>query len=325
INVYERLYYQYNPQRLPTCPLTVHALLHIASSIRACGPVWCYWAFPMERYCGMIQLAIRSRRFPYASLGRHVLEDARLTQIKVLYDVADDLSLKPPRLGPVRGSYEHHQYLTCRLLPPRSPDRPAINTLNLLIGALVTRFTVHGGNHVTPKVVKQYLEAADIQEWGKVQRIDSDVGETMRASAVGKIPDDNRDTFYVLYEMYVDVHATRRNLDPVYKLETFYGQLQHIYLIHFNSACSQLNLLEPSTTIIMAQIKSCRVDNNNEIEGLDVHFYSSMGNTDVVDITSIQCLVGRVPVGHNRWAIVDKSGPLARALSQLDDDELGDN
>jgi hypothetical protein len=51
----------------------------------------------MERYCGSLQPAIRSRRFPYASIDRYVIEDAQLTQIKVVYDCAEELSLRPPR------------------------------------------------------------------------------------------------------------------------------------------------------------------------------------------------------------------------------------
>lgn len=43
-----RIYYQLSEDRVSACPLTVHALLHIADSIEAMGPVWCYWAFPME-------------------------------------------------------------------------------------------------------------------------------------------------------------------------------------------------------------------------------------------------------------------------------------
>jgi hypothetical protein len=51
----------------------------------------------MERFCGTLQPAIRSRRFPYASLDRYVVEDAQLTQIKVVYNVAEELALRPPR------------------------------------------------------------------------------------------------------------------------------------------------------------------------------------------------------------------------------------
>lgn len=40
------IYYQHDPNRLSACPVTVHALLHIADSIEEMGPIWTYWAFP---------------------------------------------------------------------------------------------------------------------------------------------------------------------------------------------------------------------------------------------------------------------------------------
>jgi len=101
---YCSIYYQHDPDRISACPITIHALLHIADGIKANGPVWCYWAFPTERYCGSLQPAIRSRRFPYASLDRHALEDAQLTQIKIVYNIAQELSLQPPHEA-VAGSY----------------------------------------------------------------------------------------------------------------------------------------------------------------------------------------------------------------------------
>ncbi|KAG6847183.1 hypothetical protein H0H93_009630 [Arthromyces matolae] len=101
---YKSIYYQHDPTRVSTCPVTIHALLHIADSIKFAGPVWCYWAFPMERYCGQLQPAIKSRRFPYASLDRRVTETAQLSQIKVIYDVSAALSLSPPR-GQIPGSF----------------------------------------------------------------------------------------------------------------------------------------------------------------------------------------------------------------------------
>jgi hypothetical protein len=85
--------------------VTIHALLHIADSIVVTGPIWCYWAFPMERYCGALQPAIRSRRFPYASLDRYATEIAQLTQIKAIYNISEELALRPPRTD-VRGAYK---------------------------------------------------------------------------------------------------------------------------------------------------------------------------------------------------------------------------
>lgn len=89
---YDRLYYQLSPTRLSACPLTVHALLHIADGIAACGPVWAYWAFPMERYCARLQHAVfNSRRHPYATLDKFVIEDAMLTQLKMRYNLFSEL------------------------------------------------------------------------------------------------------------------------------------------------------------------------------------------------------------------------------------------
>lgn len=102
--IVHRIYYQFDPERVALCPLTIHALLHVAPGIKATGPVWCYWAFPMERYCGKLGPTIRSRRFPFAALARQVLEEARLTQIKVIYDVSQELSLQTPRNSPMQGS-----------------------------------------------------------------------------------------------------------------------------------------------------------------------------------------------------------------------------
>ncbi|KAI4294218.1 hypothetical protein K525DRAFT_213175 [Schizophyllum commune Loenen D] len=99
------IYYQHDPRRLSACPLTIHALLHIADSIENMGPAWCYWAFPMERYCGALQPAIKSRRFPYASLDRFVVERAQLEQINAIYGTADEMALRPPRDKIPRGAY----------------------------------------------------------------------------------------------------------------------------------------------------------------------------------------------------------------------------
>jgi hypothetical protein len=98
------MYYQYSPDRLSTCPITIHALLHIADSIEASGPMWAYWAFPMERYCGSLVPAIRSRQFPFPSIDQYVTEVAQLTQIKMYHRLQDVLSLRPPKLD-VKGLF----------------------------------------------------------------------------------------------------------------------------------------------------------------------------------------------------------------------------
>ena len=95
-NLFLRLYYQYSPARLSTCTLTIHALLHIADGIEACGPVWAYWAFPMERYCSTLQRAVfNSRRHPYDTLDKYIAEDAMLSQLKIRYNLKSKLDWRP--------------------------------------------------------------------------------------------------------------------------------------------------------------------------------------------------------------------------------------
>jgi hypothetical protein len=97
IDIYPRIYYQHNPARLSACPVTIHALLHIADGIKGTGPIWASWAFPTERYCGSLTPAIKSRRFPYSSLDRYVTEVAQLTQIQMFHQLDNVFDLRPPK------------------------------------------------------------------------------------------------------------------------------------------------------------------------------------------------------------------------------------
>ena len=56
-------------ERLRLCRPTMVALLDMAPNLRACGPAWSYWKFPVERLKGNLTRLIRSRLFPYASLS----------------------------------------------------------------------------------------------------------------------------------------------------------------------------------------------------------------------------------------------------------------
>src|ERR1700678_2029677 len=89
------MYYKNDPTQLSTCPLTIHALLHIAWGIRVAGPVWTYWAYPMERHCNTLLQSIKSIRHPYASISSFVTATAQLDQIRLLYDLHETLCLDP--------------------------------------------------------------------------------------------------------------------------------------------------------------------------------------------------------------------------------------
>lgn len=48
----------------------------------------------MERFCGSLLPAIKSRRHPWASIDRRILELAQLFQIKAIYSLSTALDLR---------------------------------------------------------------------------------------------------------------------------------------------------------------------------------------------------------------------------------------
>jgi hypothetical protein len=119
-----RLYYQYTPSRLSACPLTIHALLHVVDGIEAAGPVWTYWAFPTERFCGRLLPEIRSRRHPFSNIDNFVVASAKLSQIKTMYNLDEELSLRPRKAEVLRSSFSHPSctsLLSCSTQTPFLP------------------------------------------------------------------------------------------------------------------------------------------------------------------------------------------------------------
>ncbi|KAJ7213827.1 hypothetical protein GGX14DRAFT_360313 [Mycena pura] len=100
VNKYEQqaaqylpFYYQYQPDRLKACPLTIHALLHIPDDILNAGPMWTYWNYVTERYVGFLVRSSKSRRNPYASFARRLREIAQNTAIKIRFHLREELDL----------------------------------------------------------------------------------------------------------------------------------------------------------------------------------------------------------------------------------------
>ena len=107
----------------------------------------------------------------------------------------------------------------------------------------------------------------------------------------------------------MDKYANQRRKKPTYELKTFYGQILYIVLIRM-PATEDLHI-DGLENVILASIRNCPIERVNA--ELDLHYYrNEKGYTEVVDITAIQCLVGRV-FDRGWWTIIDRSGKLARA------------
>jgi hypothetical protein len=77
--------------------------------------------------------------------------------------------------------------------------------------------------------------------------------------------------------------------------------------------------LARAETVVFAVIRKCHIADEDP-NGLDIHYYEREGALDIVDLNTVQCLVGRIWVSLSKqWAIVDRSGQLARV--QWDDEE----
>ena len=114
----------------------------------------------------------------------------------------------------------------------------------------------------------------------------------------------------VQYETLVDKYARQKKRRPEYEMKTYYGQLQHILVVSL-PLDTHLGITEPAVHIL-ASIRTCKVECSNPV--LDIHYYSKLRGLDILDITCIQCVVGCIPCANNSWAIIDRSGDLARAF-----------
>ncbi|KAL1701347.1 hypothetical protein EV121DRAFT_212252 [Schizophyllum commune] len=303
---FEKLYYQHDPLRIATCPVTIHALLHIADSIEQMGPVWTYWAFTMERFCGRVQRAIHSRRFPWANIDVHLTAMAQINQLKLLYGpkIAQELSLTAPPKARVEGEFRHPSYPTCALLPPMRRAPIDSSQLDKICVHLQTRYNADAAD------VRQRINIDSIRQYGRVRVLNG--GDDMRASELVPLATDRRDATWVKYDLLVDRNKHRRRAPEILVPKSFFGQLMNIYVVEV-LASPQLHLTEPET-VILARIHSCTPCNTNSLGQL---YYKDMGRYEVVDIHTVQCLVGRVP---RRWpnpdlyAILDRSSDLNHSL-----------
>jgi len=128
---------------------------------------------------------------------------------------------------------------------------------------------------------------------------------------------------FLQYEMLVDKYANQRNRCPLFGLETFYGQLDRLFLIQFSPNCTYAKV-GSSKPIILAAIRNCKLERltTNLKAWTPTSSQDRCSRLHFIDVTSIQALVGRVPcdTAGADCAIIDRSGSLARAVFNAEDD-----
>ena len=105
------------------------------------------------------------------------------------------------------------------------------------------------------------------------------------------------------YTQFVDRNIRHRRKTPDFEEQIFFGQLGHILILELPSA-PKLHLAEPTTTIVavILEVKAKLTDG--------IQYYKEFGVDEVVDLETIQCVVGRVE-DRGKWALIDQSDSMA--------------
>lgn len=161
----------------------------------------------MERYCGSIQPAIRSRRHPYASIDNHVVAAAQLSQIKLKYNLAEKLRLRAAPTQP-RGMHSSDACEYCEIvyllilltLWPTDPTCVLISphkSSTFTEGTIFEKVLIHFATRFKKTVaqLRPHIKIEYTSQWARVRRLEG--GDDMYASSLKNPGDDYRDATYI--------------------------------------------------------------------------------------------------------------------------------
>jgi hypothetical protein len=74
--------------------MSYHYLLHVADSIKNCGPCWTSWQYPMERMCGMLLPLVRSRLHPYVNLANNIMLIEKINHLSYIAPAYNQIFIK---------------------------------------------------------------------------------------------------------------------------------------------------------------------------------------------------------------------------------------
>lgn len=111
------------------------------------------------------------------------------------------------------------------------------------------------------------------------------------------------------YSLVRDIHEKKPNVPPVFKGTEYFGQLISIMVIDL--APGIVPSITRSETHVLAIIGIRDTETETRL-GIPYYTEPKEAKVRAVDMNTLMCLVGRVRDGR-RWAIVDRSGDMARA------------
>jgi hypothetical protein len=156
------------------------------------GPVWCYWAFPMEQLCGALGRANLNPRYPFVSMDCRVLEVAQLAQIKYMYNLFEMLDLGDHTQALAKGTC-YSAYPASIFVRPRC--------VIMLNSSLARQLGSYIGEmyDVDSKAVERHIKGRKFNVWAKMQ-LTCDMNGLKMVTGHAFMPDTEtprRDTTYI--------------------------------------------------------------------------------------------------------------------------------
>ena len=74
--------------------MSFHYLLHVADSIKNCGPYWTSWQYPMERMCGMLWPLVHSKLHPYVNLANNIILIEKINYLSYIAPAFNQIFIK---------------------------------------------------------------------------------------------------------------------------------------------------------------------------------------------------------------------------------------
>lgn len=294
--------------------------LHLVDLIEQAGPLWGYWCWAMERYCSRLVRAVTSRKYPYASLNRRILETQTLLSIRNIFDLHDALPRYTLGHDPLTTACweteeEDGPYSDIKLVGPRRVvklDGSEFAALrNRIAVHLVTRNGLPNRASVIPHLPKK------ISQYTKIQLKDGDTVSSVYGN--NRLEENQRLATFCQYELLVDRLARDRTVKPVLDGRTFFGELERVFILRLrqNPAINQAH----DETLILLDIHSC----DTSVDPFEFFEYERHGAHEVVDASALRAVVGRIRNG-SKWTFVRRPGVFEHANYVYDDeDELGDD
>lgn len=308
-----RYFYQYKADRLPFCLLTVHTWLHVVDYMELSGPVWVFWCFVMERYCGRLLRSVSSRKHPFASVVRRILELGALAAIRHRFDLQAALPTYSPLSLSITKPTKLPGYPTLHLLTPHcNLDLSSSMELKSLHDRIAVYFVTRWDKKGAKPFIKKHIPLT-IEQYGRVQVIGHDTITACRAYSSDQT--GRRDATFLQYEQLVDQYADDINRPAVMKPFTFYGQLQRVLVVTIQPAPG-IPVKETSTFVLLDILPCATTEDRYGYQE-----YTTTRAMEIAEAMAIRALVGRI-FDRGKWVIVKRPGISEHADYQdVDDDD----